>query len=349
MGRTQLKALLSSGASSIVFDVRPRDSFFSNDETIPSFFDLSLLRNVILLKTVEPDEGLQTRLFVPFDGARAAKGGASLICAAGMTRKDLETFFGAKLDDRCEADLAKIRILARTPSFCPFLLRDAFERAGIAVDRRHFRVSDAEAEEMRDLLKARLKPLAAMALSLSPTAVGDSRLDLLARKLWELDDPNFLRPLAAALKIPDGETAEVLYAWIGTSFFQREFAKRQTKLKRFAEWLSARASEAPEHDTDARNVRERVRQSWSTASTAFALYSSSYDALIGRADAKPFVAFLESVRGIFLSLGAQMSIIDQCLCVYDVIASEPKGSQAGIELLRDLAAGMRDSGDRAAA
>mgnify|MGYP000892162175 CR=1 FL=1 len=349
MGRTQLKALLSSGASSIVFDVRPRDSFFSNDEAIPGFFELSLLRNVILLKTVEPDQGLQTRLFVPFDGNRATKGGASLICSAGMTRRDLEAFFGAKFDDRCEGDLAKIRILARTPSFCPFLLRDAFQRAGIAVDRRHFRVSDAEADEMQDTLKARLKPLAAMALSLSPTAVGDSRLDLLARKLWELDDPNFLKPLAHALKIPDGETAEVLYAWIGVSFFQREFAKRQQRLKRFAEWLAVKASEAPDNDTDARNVRERVRQSWSTASTAFSLYSNSYEELISKADAKPFVAFLQSVRGIFLSLGAQMSVIDQCLCIYDAIAGEPKGSQVGVELLRDLAAGMRDSGDRAAA
>jgi hypothetical protein len=341
--------MLSSGVSSIVFDVRPREDNYGTVEKLPPFFDLTLLRNVIMLKTVEPDQGLQTRLFVPFDGARATKGGASLICGAEITRRELESFFGAKLDDRCETDLKKIRILARTPSFCPFLLRDAFERAGVPADKRYFRVSDAEADEMQDTLKARLKPLAAMALSLSPTAVGDSRLDLLARKLWELNDPNFLKPLTAALKIPDGETAEVLYAWIGASFFQREFAKRQNKLKRFAEWLSAKANEAAEHDTDARNVRERVRQSWSAAGAIFTRYSTSYDALITKADAKPFVAYLDGVRGDFLALGAQMSVIDQCLCVYDIIAGEVRGSQTGVELLRDLAAGMRDSSDRAAA
>ncbi|MBP6012307.1 MAG: hypothetical protein KBA31_08785 [Alphaproteobacteria bacterium] len=349
MGRTQLKALLSSGASSIVFDVRPREDNHGAAEKLPPFFDLTLLRNVILMKTVEPDEGLQTRLYVPFDGNRACKGGASLITSAAITRRDLEAFFGAKLDDRCETDVKKLQILSRTPSFCPFLLRDAFERAGVAADTRYFRVSDAEAAEMQNTLKARLKPLAAMALSLSPTAVGDSRLDLLARKLWELNDPNFLKPLAAALKIPDGETAEVLYAWIGTSFFQREFAKRQSNLKRFAEWLTVRANEAAEHDTDARNVRERVRQSWSAAGSIFTRYSTSYDALITKADAKPFVDYLEGVRADFLALGAHMSVIDQCLCLFDVIAGEVRGSQAGLELLRDLAAGMRDSGDRAAA
>ena len=101
MGRTQLKALLSSGASSIVFDVRPRDGAAGNDEAVPAFFELSLLRNVILLKTVEPDEGLQTRLYAPFDGARATKGGASLVCSADLERRDLESFFGARFDDRC--------------------------------------------------------------------------------------------------------------------------------------------------------------------------------------------------------------------------------------------------------
>jgi hypothetical protein len=278
----------------------------------------------------------------------------SLIYNKDFGAKTLESFFGVKKiePERILDDLKKVEVLGRTPSFSPFLLRDAFERAGVSVDMRYFRVSDEEAEVLRNALKAKLKPLAAMALNLSPNLVGNSALDLLSRKLWELDDPAFLLPLARALKIPDTDTIDVFYAWIGVSYFQREFAKRQAKLKLLAEWLVAKPPFEPgtkedlvrEFEDDRRQVRDRVRWAWSSAGAVFERYTQSYDALIaGGGDARPFVEYLKSVRTDFAALGARLSVIEQCLSFYEVTASEEKGSQLSFEILREVARSMREA------
>lgn len=364
MGRTQLRALLASG-SSIVFDARARELRSSADseeaQTLPPFFDNALLRNVILLKTVERADsgmqdvaGLQTRLYFPFDNKQAGNGGMSLIYAKNFSAAAIEAFFGVKKIEpaRIDADLKKITVLAKTPSFSPFLLRDAFERAGLTVDMRYFRVSDEEAAALRNNLKAKLKPLAAMALSLSPETLGNTQLDLLARKLWELDDPHFLLPLARALKIPDADTIEVFYAWIGVSYFQREFSKRQSQLRLLAEWLVSKPPFAEgvkdeilrEFEDDRRQVRDRVRWAWSSAGAVFERYTNSYDALIaGGGNARPFVEYLQSVRADFAALGARLSVIEQCLSFYEVTAAQERGSLLSFEILREVARSMREA------
>ena len=371
MGRAQLKALLSSG-SSIVFDARARElqpgsspkaeGTVGDTDMLPPFFEHKLLKNVLLLKSVERSVGddldsaaPRTRLYVPFDGGRIEKGGKSLPCTKDITLATLENFFGVEKIERTriETDLSKILVLAKTPSFSPFLLRDAFERAGITVDKRFFQISDAEADALREVLKTKLKPLAAMALNLSATLVGNAQLDLLARKLWELDDPRFLTPLGRALKIADTETIDVFYAWIGVAYFQREFGKRQVKLRQLAEGLVAKPpfpdgtkeEVVREYEEDRRQVRDRVRWAWSTAGSAFERYTKSYDALIaGGGNARPFVEYLQNVRTDFSALGARLSVVEQCLSLYDVTMSQERGSIMSSELLRDVARSMREMG-----
>jgi hypothetical protein len=351
MRRLRLKALFAACPPSIIFDARARqlpeqDGDAENGRrSLQPFFEHTLLKNALLLKTVGrsapdmPANAVQTRIFLPFDPKSPGNGGMSMLCDGEISLKSLEQSMSCKIDPaRIEGDLQKIHVLAKLPSFSPFLLRDAFERSALPVDFRHFRVSDAEAFAMRDTLKAKLKPLAAMALALPANSVGDARLDMLARKLWELDDPNFLGAFGQALKIPDGQTIEVLYAWIGVSYFQREFAKRQTKLRTLAEWLSGKV----EPEADRAQVRDSLRWAWSQAGGVFDRYSASYDTLISKSDAKPFVEYLQNVRVDFHVLGARLALIEQCLCVHEVVAAQERGSQVAMDLLQDLAASLRD-------
>lgn len=361
MRRLRLKALLSSCPPPIVFDARARElpeeegDAQNGRRVLQPFFDHTMLKNAMMLKTVGrtapdmPANAVQTRLYVPFDPKHPGNGGMSMSCEADLTLQALEKFTSGKIDpQRIENDIRKLQVLAKLPSFSPFLLRDAFERSGIAVDLRHFRVSDAEAFAMRDLLKAKLKPLAAMALSLPANSVGDARLDMLARKLWELDDAGFLGAFGQALKIPEGQTIETLYAWIGVSYFQREFAKRQPQLRALAEWLAVKpAGDDPgrQLESDRAQVRDSLRWAWSQAGGVFERYSASYDELISKSDAKPFVEYLQNVRVDFHILGARLALIEQCLCVHEVVASQERGSQIALELLQDLAASLRDGVD----
>lgn len=368
MHRARLKALLETCPPSVLFDARARELAVGEGDTadanrsLPAFFEHSLLKNVVVLKTVGREtagpigSAVQTRLYVPFDAKRADHGGVSMIYDDEIVLADLEKFTDAKIDPtRIEADLQKLKLLARLPSFAPFLMRDAFERANLAVDLRHFKVSDAEANAMRDTLKAKLKPLAAMALALPSNAVGDTRLDMLARKLWELDDANFLKAFGHALKIPEGETLDTLYAWIGVAFFQREFAKRQTKLRDLATWLSQKR-EAQEMrnefvrslEADRGQLRDALRRAWTQAGQTFERYNKSYDALIAQSDAMPLVEYLQGVRGDVMALGAQLALLEQCLGVYEVAARAGRGNQETEELVRDLAASLRGPESRAA-
>jgi hypothetical protein len=367
MDRAQLKALLSSG-SSIVFDARARNpnpgtTQDSDAEKLPPFFEHALLRNVILMKSVgragpdnERADGLQTRLYVPFDSSQVANGGTSMVCGANFSVSTLERFFGVEKIDpaRIDTDIKKIAVFSKTPSLSPFLLRDAFERASLQVDKRFFQISDAEAEALRDSLKAKLKPLAVMALNLSPTLVGNAQLDLLANKLWDLDDRRFLQPLAVAFKIPDDDTIDVFYAWIGVAYFQREFGKRQARLTQLAKWLVAKPpfpdgmkeEIVREYEEDRRQVRACVRIAWSSAGGIFERYTTSYDALVADGGgALPFVNYLQNVRADFVGLGADLSVVEQCLSFYDAVADQDRGSMQSVELLRAVARSMRGTGD----
>ncbi len=360
MSSAQLNVLLSSNAPSIVFDARPHESSVGNHIRRPPFFRHSMLKNAIVLKTGEGQSGLNTRLFLPFDSSKATRGGISMLCEPQMSCKSLETFFDVQLDRaQVEDDLRKIEILAKTPSFAPFLLRDAFERSGMKVDVRHFQVSESEVSELKGSLKAKLKPLAAMALPTSGSGVESAKLDVLVSKLWDLDDPGFLAPFAHALKIPDGEATEVLYAWIGVSYFNREFTKRQNALRSFAEWLvskppfasGVREEIVAQFESDRKPVRDRVRAAWTAAGGIFDRFNSSYDRLIQNSDATLFVDYLKRARADFLALGAHLAFIEQSLCIHDAILKEKRGSQLSAELLRDLASSMRGASgsDRAAA
>lgn len=353
MSASLLKVLLASGSSSIVFDARPVQDGADNSRA--SFFRHSLLKNAIVIKTGEGQTGLRTRLFLPFDSRNTTRGGMSMMCNPDMTRGDLESFFNARLDpSHIDGDVKKIDILARTPSFAPFLLRDAFERANQNVDVRYFHVSESEVHDLKENLKAKLKPLAAMALPSSGSNVESAKLDMLVNKLWDLNDLDFLAPFAHALKIPREDTIATLYAWIGVSYFNREFTKRQTSLRAFAEWLVSKPPFGPgtreeviaQFESDRKPVRDRVRTAWAAAGNIFDRFNSSYNKLIQDSDASLFVEYLGRAQADFGGLGAHLAFIEQALCIYRVIASEPKGSQLSMDLLRDLSTAMRASGEQ---
>lgn len=353
MSTAQLNILLASGSSSIVFDARPCDN--SNADKRGAFFRHSSLRNALVIKTSEGPTGLGTRLFLPFDSSNVSRGGMSMICEPKMTCDMLEASFNAKLDHaQIEGDVRKMEILARTPSLAPFLLRDAFERAGVPVDVRYFKVSETEVSELKDILKAKLKPLAAMALPSIGSKIESTKLDVLVTKLWELNDIEFLAPFSQALKIPKDETIETLYAWIGVSYFNREFSKRQTALRGFAEWLVSKPPFGPgvrdevlaQFEADRKPVRDRMRSIWTAAGSIFDRFNSSYDKLIQDSDASLFVDYLRRVKADFQSLGMYLAVIEQALCIHAAIIKETSGNQRSLDLLRELSLSMRIASDQ---
>jgi hypothetical protein len=369
MRRFQLRALLDFSPPSIVFDARggefktPACDGVADDKELVPFFERSLLKNAMLFKTVQcatskgPASSNQTQLsanqmrfYFPYDPKVPGNGGVSLVCGPDFSLKTLESFSGSKLDPaRMEADLRKISVLAALPSFSPFLMRDGFERAGIQIDPRHFQLSQADMTATRVSLKAKLKPLASLALANASGEVADAQLELLAHKLWDLDDPSFLDQFGRALKLRDGEAATTIRAWIGVSYFQHEFAERQANLRGVAQWVQA--SEAGKDvqlrdvELDRKWVRDALRGAWTDAASVFKTATAAYDALINKSDSRTFVEYLQRAQRDFTALGSRLSIIDQSVCIFHAAAIYGLASRQALELLQDLAASMRDGID----
>jgi hypothetical protein len=356
MAQNELKILLTSGSPSIMFDARGA-SAASGSHREP-FFKLRFLRNAIVFKTGEDGAGLRTILYMPFDSNNPARGGVSMECLPQMDRRDIEGFLGVNPDrEHVDEDLRKIQILASAPCFAPFLLRDAFERARMKVDLRHFQVSDEEVLGMKDNLKAKLKPLAAMALPGSGGNVQQAHLDLLVNKLWDLNDPAFLDVFGRSLRIPAGETVKTLYAWLGVSYLNREFTKRQGLLRTLGQWLvtkhpfppNTREDIVAQYEADRLRIREGLRVTWSSACAVFESFNESYDSLIEESDPALFIKYLTYARNDFEQLGHYFTMIELAFCLYAAISREPKGSALSEQLLRSMSAAMRGMGEKRAA
>ena len=360
MNRDRLKAVLAGG-SSITFDARPREVAQGDGDANAGegFFQTRLLRNVMLVKLVQVLDDdpsrvakLQTLIYFPFDPHAMGNGGRSIIFTGERFRVAIERNFGVELaEGKFAADLAKLEVFARAPSFSPFLLRDAFERAHIKVNSDFFAISDEDADIARDRLKTKLKPLAALALDRSVDLVGGGQLELLVRKLWQLDDTGFLFPLSRALQIPDGDAVAVFYSWIGVSYLQSEFVAREARVRSLAQWLAIksmpveilRAGDMREYQAGRQFVREKLRTAWMAASDVFVRLDTSYRSLISAGgDPRPFVELLRTVRADFTLLGVCASTIDQCLSVFDYWTSRLSSDRVTFDDLRKIVGSMSE-------
>ena len=358
MDRTRLRAMLSSG-SSILFDVRTRH-VKPGEPRPPSFFDYPPLRRTMLLKVSDQSDragaghGLKTLIYLPYDSENTGNGGASLSFAGELAPETLAKFFNVdKIDENLiKGDLEKLRVCAGVPSFAPFLLRDAFDRAGISAEKSFFAITEDEVELVKDNLRARLRPLAAMAQQGAATTMIDrERIETLVRQLWQLDDQAVILPLSRALQIPDDEATSVLYAWIGVSFFQGEFKARQENMRKLINWLVKEADPVDyvddrslqSYEADRRNARLGLRTAIMTANETFDRYDQSYQALIGATpNPLPFVGFMKTVRGDFMSLGASLSLIEQCYSVLDFCILRPKRDRVAFDILKQVMSSMRE-------
>lgn len=355
MDRTRLRAMLTSG-SSITFDARTRA--MNPGEEKKNFFDYPPLRRALLLKVSDQSDrdagrGLKTLIYLPYEADNIGNGGASLSLGKEISIDTIARFFNVdKIDKEAVGhDLEKLQVCTKVPSFAPFLLRDAYERAGIAVEKAFFSISDAEVGAVKDSLRARLRPLAQMAQGGKSGMIDRERIDTLVRQLWQLDDKNVILPLSRALQIDDEDAIDVLYAWIGVSFFQTEFKARQGHIRTLINWLMKESDPVEyvddrtlkAYEKDRTSTRTGLRNALSATTQTFERYDQSYQALVGE-NANPiqFVKFMKNIRGDFLSLGAQLSLLEQCYSVLDFCILRPKREKIAFDILKQVMSSMRE-------
>lgn len=355
MDRAQLKFLLSSGPSRML-DVRKA----RGDGRLEPLFAITHLNNAILFKQAPAELGqdddvlpsIATMIYLPFDRRRPEEGGESFFFSRTNLTKVLELTLGDKgpTPEQLLKDLELLKVLDSIPTFSPFLMKDALERAHLSIPEGYFVIGERDSATIKQSMRARLRPLVATAFKTDQKSVSNTSIERLVHKLWELDDLEELAPLILAFRLSLEEAPDIFYCWLGIAFFENEYIRLQTRLKKLAEWISKNPRpkeilprEALDHyQHSVTQVRRLLQLHWRQSLSILRQYADTYEELVGpKSSAGPFTDFLRNARDHFWTLGGALGRLEQSIEVWDLVCGrtnyERPTYERGTELFHMLA------------
>jgi hypothetical protein len=353
MDRAHLRYLLNSGPSRVL-DVRKLRA----ESDLAPLFKIGLLNNAILLKQSVAEGSpearsmppIATRIYLPYHRQHPEDGGESFLYSSDNLRAALRNLIGVGSfqPEDFEADLELFQIFNRLPSFSPYLMKDALERAHISIPTGYFMMPEREAAMIKQRMRARLRPLVAIACG-GKGVVSETSIERLVEHLWQCDDMDALRPLLDAFRITTESAPEIFYCWLGVAFFENEYIKLQPRLKRMAAWLGNRAAprdalprEVLDHFMHSvALVRKLLHGHWKRSLVILQDYTSTYEELIGaKASAARFIEFLRQSKTYFWTLGGCLGRLDQSVDIWEQICNrvnfEALPFDRGVELFTIL-------------
>lgn len=350
MDRSQLRYLLNSGPSR-VFDVRK----LKLEQNLAPIFKIGKLNGAVLLKQTNPEGAalneemppIPTVIFMPYDRKRPEEGGESFTYSPSGMRTTVFELIGEcsiKQED-LNHDIALLSTLDRTPSFSPYLIKDALERANIKIPDGYFTLPEREAAMIKQRMRARLRPLVASAFGGANKSVSETSIERLVQTLWELKDMTELQPLVTAFKIPSEHAPEIFYSWLGIAFFENEYLKLQLRLKRMAAWMSTRTAPREllprglldHYNHTVTSVRKHLQAHWKCSLAILQDYTSTYEALVDASgNAAPFIEFLRHSKDHFWTLGGRLGCLEQSVEIWEQICSRVNYAALTLERANEL-------------
>ncbi|MFO1185997.1 MAG: hypothetical protein U1E87_00170 [Alphaproteobacteria bacterium] len=336
MDRAQLRCLLNSGPSRVL-DVRR----LHLEQQLEPIFKIAKLNSAIFLKQSDAGEQggredlppIPTKVYLPYDRRKPEDGGESFVFTPGGMRVAVVNLIGEKNinHEDLAADIEIVAILDRVPSFSPYLVRDALERASVRIPEGYLAMPDREAAMIKQRMRARLRPLVASAFGGGNKPISQTSIERLVQKLWELKDMDELLPLVQAFKIAPDQAPEIFYCWLGIAFFENEYIKLQPRLKKMAAWMANKSSPRelmPRGMLDhyfhsVTCVRKLLQGHWKRSLGILQDYTATYDELVGAsAAATRFIAFLRQSKAHFWTLGGCLGRLDQSSEIWDQTCSK---------------------------
>ena len=118
-------------------------------ENTPVFFRTKALNNIVVIKDTVPESerrllgsSVGTKLYFPFNEQDIYEGGRTIFLHGKGVDRAIEDYCGegAITKESLAADRAILNVLNQLPSLDPFLMKDAFLRAGIDIHEAYFEV-----------------------------------------------------------------------------------------------------------------------------------------------------------------------------------------------------------------
>jgi hypothetical protein len=233
---------------------------------------------------------------------------------------------GALPKDALAEDLRIMSVLDRLPSLDPFLMKDAFQREGLAINEAYFEVSAETWAEIEAFMLQQFEPLVKAAF---PDAMGsDERARALMDTIWEARDVDALKPLIDGLRLPPYKALDIFSSWRGIVYYSYHHQLVQARLIELMKWLKLNdrviagkpPSEGREMIGMLKLVGDQLRSEWQTVDGVVRKYQTAYDKMFktggGSAD---FLAFLNGSNETYWRLGNAIGKVNHGLYCWDVM------------------------------
>jgi hypothetical protein len=249
----------------------------------------------------------------PFNERNIYDGGRTIFLHDKHVQQAIADNFGQKASLTKEAmaeDLRILDVLDGLPSLDPFLMKDVFQRARIAVNEAYFEISPEVWSEIESFILQRFEPLVSAAF---PDAMAsDEKARRLVEKIWEASDVAELAPLIEALRLPPEQALDIFKAWKGINFYSFQYVRVQPQLIDLTKWLNGIVIPHGAMPSEQRTkliatieaVRDQLRREWQTIEAVLREYADGYDKMFKtREGSAQFLGFLRNSSKAYWDLG----------------------------------------------
>ncbi|HXY99510.1 MAG TPA: hypothetical protein VEI03_05890 [Stellaceae bacterium] len=317
-----LKPMLDAGSARVFNCNALTRKLLEKDANAQRFFRNPPLNNIVLIKDAVPEAERKgprcppvgTKLYFPFNEHDIYEGGRTIFLHDPHLQQSIIDNFGQNPSVTQEAlaeDLRILETLDGLPSLDPFLMKDVFQRVGIAVNEAYFEISPEQWKEIEIFILQRFEPLVKAAF---PDAMSsDEKTRRLVEKIWEAKDVAALAPLIDAFRLPENKALEIFAAWKGINFYAFQYARVQSLLVALAKWLKGIEVPFGAIPNDERTkllatlelVKDQLRREWHGVDTILREYTDAYDKMFKhKASSSEFLGFLRNCGKAYWSLGS---------------------------------------------
>lgn len=267
---------------------------------------------------------IRTAIFVPKDAKDVRLGGFGIFMDDDKFPEMSERYLGFKIDKSVrQPDLEKLGILENCPSFDPFLVKEAFDLAGTDIDPSYVSISEEDAQQVRGLIQAKLKPIVAKALNLNHEGRIENSSRQFLETIWDPQAETGAH-FIAAFGIGISDAPKVFSAWKGVAYFDNEFNQRQSDSRKLVAWLKSDAStpsdyaklstqEKQQIDMFRKSVTSKILNVSNNISLILNRYQKSYRDFIDHDKPKEFQKFLMGAEKYYWTLGGCNGVLAQVI------------------------------------
>ena len=204
----------------------------------PRLFECSPLNRTILVKhtlakqereDIVTRQHTVTKIIFPIDLNNLASGGYAVFLEELGTRKKLIRFLqNARGFESFSDDMRKLTLLSRIPMFDPFLMRERFRMAGLAVDDACFSVDPRREERVMGVIHGHIEELFAGVTDDVTLAMRIA--DGFCYKVFSNEFAEYASRLNQFFGLEDRHMVEALFAWKAFLYQQMQFDEMQRQI-----------------------------------------------------------------------------------------------------------------------